>query len=84
VRICYAARMPWTDEFWRPIRRKAGPTLTTLGEAREFILTLPAIRQAAAHWQEAEELLGRAAIAPSAQDAALTAVVRALMIEGLL
>jgi hypothetical protein len=76
--------MPWTDEFWRPIRRKAGPTLTTLGNAREFILALPPMSQSAAHWQEAGELLGRAAFAPSAQDAALTAVVRALMIEGLL
>jgi hypothetical protein len=47
-------------------------------------LTLPPISQAAAHWQEAEELLGRAATAPSAQDAALAAMVRALMIEGLL
>jgi hypothetical protein len=38
-------RMPWTDEFWRPIRRKAGRTLTTLGDAREFISTLPRWRQ---------------------------------------
>jgi hypothetical protein len=76
--------MPWTDEFWRPIRRKAGPTLTTLGDAREFISTLPPLSQAAAHWQDAEELLERAAIAPSTQDAALAAMIRALMIEGLL
>jgi hypothetical protein len=76
--------MPWTDEFWRPIKRKAGRTLTTLGDAPAFISALPPMSQAAAHWQEAEELLGRAAIAPSAQDAALAAVVRALMIEGLL
>jgi hypothetical protein len=76
--------MPWSDAFWRPIKLKDGRALATLGDARELISTLPPMSQAAAHWQDAEELLGRAAFAPSARDAALAAMIRALMIEGLL
>jgi hypothetical protein len=76
--------MPWTEAFWRPIKLEDGRTLATLGDAREFISTLPPMRQTAAQWQDAEELLARAAIAPSVKDVALAAMVRALMIEGLL
>jgi hypothetical protein len=76
--------MPWSDAFWKPIKLKDRRALATLGDAREFISTLPPMRQTAAQWQDAEDLLARAAIAPSAMDAALAAVIRALMIEGLL
>jgi hypothetical protein len=84
MRICYAPRMPWTDSFWKPIKLNDGRTLTTLGDARELIASLPPMKQAEGHWQDAEELLTRASIAPSAKDEALAAVVRALRAEGLL
>jgi hypothetical protein len=45
---------------------------------------LPAMKQAEGHWQDAEELLTRASIAPSAKDEVLAAVVRALRVEGLI
>jgi hypothetical protein len=41
MRICYAPRMPWTDSFWKPIKLNDGRALTTLGDARELISTLP-------------------------------------------
>jgi hypothetical protein len=76
--------MPWTDEFWKPIRLKDGRVLNTLGDARELIATLPALKQAEGHWQDVEEMLSRASIAPSARDDALGAVVRALKTDDLL
>jgi hypothetical protein len=76
--------MAWTDPFWKPIKLKDGRILTTLGDARELIATLPALKQAEGHWQDAEDLLSRASIAPSAMDDALVAVVRALKAEGLI
>ena len=45
---------------------------------------LPALKQAEDHWREANELLIRAAIAPSAIDGALVAMVRALKAERLI
>ena len=76
--------MPWTAPFWKPIKLNDGRTLTTLGDARELIATLPALKRAEAHWQDAEEMLARASISPSAKDEALAAVVRALKAEGLI
>jgi hypothetical protein len=37
--------MAWSDEFWKPIKLKDGRTLATLGDAREFISTLPPLSQ---------------------------------------
>src|ERR1700722_10861431 len=71
-------RMPWTDPFWKPIKLNDGRVLTTLGDAREFVATLPALTQAEGHWQNADEMLVRAEAAASASDDALTAMVRAL------
>jgi hypothetical protein len=76
--------MPWTDSFWKPIKLNDGRTLTTLGDARELIATPPALKQAEGHWQDADEMLVRAAAGPSARDEALAAVVRALKAEGLI
>jgi hypothetical protein len=76
--------MPWTDRFWKPIKLNDGRTLTTLGDARDFIATLPALKHAEGHWQDADEMLVRAEAAPSASDDALAAVVRSLRIEGLI
>jgi hypothetical protein len=76
--------MPWTDPFWKPIKLKDGRTLTTLEEARELIATLPALKQAEGHWQDAEELLTRASTAPRAKDDALASMVRALRAEALI
>jgi hypothetical protein len=76
--------MPWTDPFWKPIKLNDGRTLTTLGDARGLIATLPAPKQAEGRWQDADEMLVRAAAGPSAKDEALAAVVRALKAEGLI
>jgi uncharacterized protein HemY len=76
--------MPRTDPFWKPIKLNDGRALTTLGDARELIATLPALKQAEGHWQDAEEMLVRAAATPSANDDALAAMVRALKTEGLI
>jgi hypothetical protein len=76
--------MAWTDTFWKPIRLKKGRDIATLEDARELIAAFqPAIR-GAEPWRDVEELLARAAIAPSAIDEALIAMVRALKAEGLL
>jgi hypothetical protein len=76
--------MAWSDEFWKPIRLKDGRNIATLGDARELISTLPPTVQGAEHWQDVEELLARAAIAPSAIDQALTFMLRALKAQWLL
>jgi hypothetical protein len=62
--------IPWNTRFRLPIVRKDG-RFATLGEAREFISTLPPINQGAELWQDVEELLARAATSPSAMDEAL-------------
>jgi hypothetical protein len=77
-------RVAWTDSFWKPIKLNDGRVLNTLGDARELIATLLALKRAEAHWQHADEMLVRAEAAPSASDDALTAVVRALKAEGLI
>ena len=74
--------MPWTDPFWKPIKLNDGRMLSTLGDAREFIATLPALKQAEGNWRDADEMLVRAEAAPSASDDAVAAVVRALKTEG--
>jgi len=76
--------MPWTDPFWKPIKLNDGRALTTLGDARDLIATLPKAAQDAERWLDASETLARAAAGPSARDEALAAVVRALRAEGLI
>jgi hypothetical protein len=76
--------MPWSDQFWKPIKLNDGRVLNTLDDARELIATLPALKQAEGHWQDAGEMLVRAAAAPSARDDALAAMVRALKAERLI
>jgi hypothetical protein len=76
--------MPWTNPFWKPIKLNDGGVLSTLGEARELIAMLPALKQAEGHWRDADEMLVRAEAAPSAMDDALAAMVRALKAEGLI
>ncbi len=76
--------MPWTAEFWRPIALKNGRTIATLADARDLIATLPPFRQGAEHWQDAAEMLSRAAAAPSAMEDALVQVLRALKAERLI
>jgi hypothetical protein len=76
--------MPWTDQFWKPIKLNDGRVLSTLDDAREFIAMLPALKQAEGHWLDADEMLVRAEAAPSARDDALAAVVRVLKVEGLI
>jgi hypothetical protein len=76
--------MPWTDPFWKPIKLNDRRVLTTLHDARELISTLPPAAQLAERWLDAEEMLSRAAIAPSARDDALSMVLIALKREGLI
>jgi hypothetical protein len=76
--------MAWSDPFWKPIKLNDGRVLSTLGDARELIATLPSLKQAEGHWQDADEMPVRAEAAPSARDDALAAVVLALKTEGLL
>jgi hypothetical protein len=76
--------MAWSDPFWKPIKLNDGLVLRTLGDAFELFAALPALKQAEDHWREANELLIRAAIAPSAIDGALVAMVRALKAERLI
>jgi hypothetical protein len=73
--------MPWTAEFWRPILLKDGRTIATLAEARDLIAALPPLRRGAEHWQDAAEMLSRAAAAPSAMEDALVQMLRALRAE---
>jgi hypothetical protein len=49
-----------------------------------LISTLPPAAQLAERWLDAEEMLSRAAIAPSARDDALSMVLIALKTEGLI
>jgi hypothetical protein len=76
--------MAWSDPFWKPIKLNDGRVLRTLGDAFELFAALAALKQAEDHWREANELLIRAAIAPSAIDGALAAMVRALKVERLI
>jgi hypothetical protein len=76
--------MPWSDQFWKPIKLNDGRMLRTLGDAFELFRVLPALKQAEGHWRDADEMLIRAAVAPSAIDDALAAMVRALKAEGLI
>jgi hypothetical protein len=76
--------MAWDARFWKPIKLNDGRVLTTLTDARELIVTLPILKQIEDHWQQADEMLVRAAAAPSANDDALAAMVRALKSERLI
>ena len=76
--------MAWSDPFWKPIKLNNGRVLRTLGDAFELFAALPAPKQTEDHWREADEMLIRAAIAPSAIDGALAAMVRALKVERLI
>jgi hypothetical protein len=76
--------MAWTEPFWKPIKLRDGRALATLHDARALIATLPASKQAESQWQNAQALLTRASISPSAMDEALTVVLGALKAEGLI
>jgi hypothetical protein len=76
--------MAWSDPFWKPIKLNDGRLLRTLVDAFELFAALPAPKQTEDHWREADEMLIRAAIAPSAIDGALAAMVRALKAERLI
>jgi hypothetical protein len=77
-------RMPWADKFWKPIKLRDRRVLNTLGEARAFIATLNARGFTAAYWRDAEEMLERASVSPSAKDDALATMLTALKLEGLI
>jgi hypothetical protein len=75
--------MPWTDQFWKPIKLADGRVLKSLDDARTVLATLRRDKQASLHWQKAAELLARAASSPSAMDEALSQTVLALKADGL-
>jgi hypothetical protein len=47
----------WSQPLARPIGDKGGPELRTLGDARAYILTLPAGEQDEPRWQSAARQL---------------------------
>jgi hypothetical protein len=53
--------MPWSTPFDEPIRLRGGGRLTTLQDAADYIMRLPASVQQQARWQTAVENLIHAA-----------------------
>ncbi|MBA2401460.1 MAG: hypothetical protein H0V72_22735 [Bradyrhizobium sp.] len=45
--------MPWSTPFDEPITLRGGCTLTTLQQAADYIMKLPAAEQRQARWQTA-------------------------------
>jgi hypothetical protein len=76
----------WSKKFWHPIVLKDGRTITTLAEARVFMLALPERHQLRPFWQYAAELLVEAAARGDrgSVDDAAAQLSRALTAEGLL
>jgi hypothetical protein len=78
--------MSWTRRFSTPIALRDGRTLVTLGDAHRLMLGLPENRRRSHHWQQAGELLTKAASRGSqftfAQ--ALAQLPRALKADGLI
>jgi hypothetical protein len=78
--------MVWSRKLPRPIYLNDGRTISTLAAARDFMLTLPQIRQTNEHWQHAAELLLEAAYlgrGDPIRDAGMQ-ISRALEAEGLI
>lgn len=75
--------MPWTRKFLEPIILNDGKSLSTLGEARAFIRTLPPKRRQTAQWLYAEGLLVEAAVGRSGLPGATAQMMSALTAEGL-
>jgi hypothetical protein len=65
-------RVSWSRKLTRPIVVKHGRpgTLKTLADARDLIRSLPARRQQQTAWQQAAELLFKAAGSSAPQDIA--------------
>jgi hypothetical protein len=59
--VCFARAMNWTRDFPVPIVLRDGRTIATLGDARALMLAFPESRRAAPPWNQAVELLMRAA-----------------------
>ena len=53
--------MPWVRKFRQPIALKDGRTIATLADARRVVLSLPRSEQSSPGWQDADNLLARAA-----------------------
>jgi hypothetical protein len=49
--------MPWNARLRHPVRLSNGATLRTLGDARDFVLSLPARVQLRPQWQSLAGLL---------------------------
>jgi hypothetical protein len=75
--------MNWDTKFWKPVRLKDGRAMATLGEARTFVSAHQERGARNAEWQSVSELLGRAAYSNSLADDALSQLIRALKVEGL-
>jgi hypothetical protein len=70
----------WTDKLARPVRDKAGSTIVTRAQARDYILALPDRRQQRQSWQHATKLLLEGADA----ETVTKQIEYALMLDGAL
>lgn len=83
----FVVAMVWTRRFRTPVILKDGQALTSLAQARDFILEMTERRQAKDPWQQASESLMKAANRTSTErDIARAAdqLKAALAAEGLL
>jgi hypothetical protein len=78
--------MHWIRKFDEPIALKDGRKIATLADARRLMLSLPEIRLRSRHWQDAGELLLKAANSQGsfALARARAQLPRALQFEGLI
>jgi hypothetical protein len=78
--------MNWTSKFPKPIVLKDGRKIMSLIQARDFIVTLPALHLKNAHWEYATDVVFDAA--RTGDDVAIATAyeqfLRALTAEGLL
>jgi hypothetical protein len=78
--------MKWISKFPKPIVLKDGRTIMRLIQARDLIVTLPALHLKNAHWEYATDLIFDAARV--GDDASIATaheqLLRALKVEGLL
>ena len=53
--------MTWHRRFPKPLYLNDGRTVATLAQARDVVLGLPELHQSNPHWQDAAEILLKAA-----------------------
>jgi hypothetical protein len=77
-------RISWSRKLPSSIALRDGRTIATQAQARDFVLTLPALHQRNGHWQYAAMQLLKAAADTAAVGPAHVQMKIALRAEGLL